>query len=158
MSTREESHTTTPRREFELIALRAQLVEIDPGREHVGLAVVHDAHHQERRLALRLVAAVRDDHRQTEDVPVALLLVDVGLAQREDAVGQHALGIGVDDAGLEAVLVVLRGRHLIEAVVGEELRPILERIAVDAADIGRLHRDDAVERDLAHRQTPIRPR
>ena len=52
---------------------------------------------------LRLAAAVRDDDRQAEDVPVALLLVDVGLAQRQDAVGQHALGVGVDDAGLEAV-------------------------------------------------------
>ena len=94
-----------------------------------------------------------DDVRQAEDVPVALLLVDVGLAQRRDPVDQHALGVGVDDAGLEAVAVVLGGGDLVEAVIGEEIRPGLQRVAVDAADIGGLQREDALERDGSHPMT-----
>ena len=104
VSMREESHTTRRLANFRSLPDGAIGVEIEAGRENVALAVVHDAHHHERRLALGLVAAVLHDVRQAEDVAVALLLVDVGLAERGDPVDQHALGVGVDDAGLEAFL------------------------------------------------------
>ena len=54
----------------------------------------------------------------------------------------------IDDAGREACLVVLGGRHLVEAIVEKEVRPAFQRAGVDAADIGRVDRHDAVERDV----------
>src|SRR4051812_46547648 len=61
------AHRDTPG-EFQIGPHGAIGVEIKAGREDAGLAVVHDAHHHERRLALGLVAAVLQDVRQTEDV------------------------------------------------------------------------------------------
>src|SRR3954470_18185643 len=58
--------------EFQVIARGADHVEIDTGRKHACLAVVHDARHHERRLGFRLVAAVLGHIGQTDDVPVAL--------------------------------------------------------------------------------------
>jgi hypothetical protein len=54
---REESHTTMRLYEFQIVARGANHVEIDAGREDVGLAVVHDAGHHERCLGLDFAAA-----------------------------------------------------------------------------------------------------
>ena len=102
VSMREESHTTSRLTNFRSLPVAPHDVEIDAGREHVGLPVVHDAHDHERRLGFGLVAAVPGHARQPEDMPIGLLLVDIGLAQRRDAVDQHALGVGVDHAGLRS--------------------------------------------------------
>ena len=122
-------------------------VEIHPGRKHVTLAIVHDPHYQKRRLAVGFRPDVASDVRQPENMTIALLFVDVDPAQRDDAVDQHPLGGGINDAGLHAGPVVLGGRDLVEAVVQERIRPGFQLVVVDASDVGRLEREDAVEGD-----------
>ena len=53
----------------------------------------------------------------------------------------------------EAAAVVFRGGDLVEAVVDEEIRPCLQLVAVDAADIGGLQREDALDGDGGHPMT-----
>ena len=78
---------------------------------------------------------------KTTRVPLAL--VDVGLAQRRDAVLQHGARIGIDDAGFVAPGDVLRRGHLVEAGIGEQLGPLLELLAVDGARVGGIQLDQS---------------
>ncbi len=72
---------------------------------------------------------------------IALALVDVDLAQRGDAVLQHAAGIGVDQAALQAGRHVLCRRHLVKAGIVEQLGPFLELLVVDDARISGVQLD-----------------
>src|SRR6185437_16504118 len=68
-----------------------------------------------------------------------MTLVNVGLAERSDAVEQHAPGIGENHAGLEPLRKIVRRRDLVVAVFLEEVWPCLDFAAVDATDIGVLN-------------------
>ena len=77
------------------------------------------------------------------DVPVALRLVDVGVAQRLDAVAQHRAALGVEHRERQASVFVLGGGDAVAAVLGEELRPVfqpafVERVSI--AGVKALHR------------------
>src|SRR2546426_6904790 len=75
----------------------------------------------------------------------SLALVDVGLAQGGHAIAQHAVAVRVDQADLEATTVVVGGGDLVEALLGEEARPVLEPVVVDGARVVGVERDDALE-------------
>ena len=68
-------------------------------------------------------------------MPVALRLVDVGMAQSRDAIGEHRARVGVDDGQRQAAFVVLRGGDAVAALVHKEPRPVLQPIVVDGVDI-----------------------
>src|SRR5476651_740728 len=100
--------------------VRRHLVSIAAGGEDLHLAVAHDAHDQERRLDLGDAVRLAQHHGQSDDVAIALALVDVGGAQRRDAVLQHGARIGVHHAAFETLGDILRRRHLVEALLEKE--------------------------------------
>src|SRR5262249_9133790 len=89
-------------------------VDIDPACEQVGMTVSHNADHKERRFGGNAVRPGRAQHRQADDMAVALALVDVGAPQRGDPVAQHRLRVGVDYPGAVATLAVVRRGNLVE--------------------------------------------
>ena len=94
--------------------------------------------------------------RHADDVAIALPLVDVGLAQRGDAVGQHRARVGIDDAGGIATAVIVGGGDLVEALFEEQARPVLQPIGVDAAGVFGVQRGQAEQRfGVASRHRPM---
>src|SRR5580704_6145189 len=78
-----------PFREARIVSLLADPVDIDAGREQVCASVAHDAHDQKRRLGRNAVGPGLAEHRQTNNMAVALALVNVGSPQRRDPIAQH---------------------------------------------------------------------
>ena len=64
-------------------------------------------------------------------MPVALRLVDVGVAQRLYAVAQHRAALGVQHRQRQAALLVLGGGDAVAAVLGEEVRPVFQPALVE---------------------------
>src|SRR5205823_7396937 len=112
-----------------------QKVEIAAGGEEIHRAVAHDADHEERRLGAHGALDFTEDRRQADEVTIGLTLVDVRPAQRRDPVAEHARRVGVDDARLEPPPVVVGGRDLVDARLGEEAGPRLEAVVVDRARV-----------------------
>src|SRR5581483_3079513 len=141
------------------VRILADGVDILACREEVHASVAHDARHQKRTFGPHHMTLFGDDRRTADDVAVALTLVDVGLAQRRDAVLQHRLRVGVNDAGLEPVPVIFRGGDLIEAALEEKFRPRLHTVVIDAARVLRVERGQALrETAVGHAQSPIKAR
>ena len=128
---RELSQTTTRAANTGPSAPKPHDVDVAPAGENVGRAVAHDADDQKRRLRPRHGAVRLDDERRAEDVPIGVAFVDVRLGERRDAIDEHRARVGVDQPRLEAVLVVLRRGDFVEAVLGEERRPVRQRAVVD---------------------------
>ena len=59
-------------------------------------------------------------------MPVGVALIYVGFAQRGDAIDQHGARVGEDDAGLQALAVVVGGGDLVDALPVKQARPFLE--------------------------------
>ena len=70
-----------------------------------------------------------------DDVPVALRLVDVGVAQRRHAVAQHGAALGIEDGEGKAARLVLGGGDAVGAVLGEEGGPVLEPVLVEGVGV-----------------------
>src|SRR4051794_28255729 len=68
-------------------------------------------------------------------MPIALRLVDRGLAQAQDAVRQHGAALAEVEARDEALLVALRGNDLVAAILGEERRPLFVAAVVYARGV-----------------------
>src|SRR5947208_1266414 len=115
------------------------LVEIAAGREELAVAVVHDAHRETSDEGLG--TAIRDaaDLRRADDMAIAVRLEDVGLAHRHDAIGQHALRGGIDDAVAQPGLVALPVGDQITAVLDKEIEPILQPVIVDSIGISSIN-------------------
>src|SRR5919198_1103279 len=88
-------------------ALLADPVDIDAARKQIRASIAHDAHNEKRRLGRDAVYAGCSKHRQTDDMAVALALVNVGSAQRRNPVTQHGTRVSIDDTGAVAAPVVL---------------------------------------------------
>src|SRR6185503_4100073 len=76
-------------------------------------------------------------------MPVALRLVDRGLAQAQDAVLEHAAALAEIEPRHVAALVALARDDLVAAFLGEEAGPFLVAAVVDAGGVLALQLLDA---------------
>ena len=65
-------------------------------------------------------------------------VVDVGLLQRDDAVGQHVTGAAAYDRQLQAALGIFARDHVIGAVGIEQRQPVVETSVIDCAGVARV--------------------
>lgn len=70
------------------------------------------------------------DQRRAQHVPIRLRLVDIGLAQARQAVLQHGAVVAVDEPDGSLHRPVLGGYHLVQAVLGEQRRPVLQPVVI----------------------------
>jgi hypothetical protein len=87
-----------------------------------------------------------------DDVAITLPLVDVGLAQRRDAIGQHRARVGIDEAGGIATAMIVGGSDLVEALFQEQAGPFLQSIRIDAVGVFRVQRRHAEQCLDVHRR------
>ena len=68
-------------------------------------------------------------------MPVAVRLVDIGGAQRQDAVLHHAPALAEHDADRQAARLVVPRGDAVAPVLGEEARPGLQIVLVDGPGV-----------------------
>jgi hypothetical protein len=74
---------------------------------------------------------------------VALAFIDVGLAQRRDAIAQHRPRGRIHDAERQALGDVLGGGDAVAPVIEEKVRPLLEAVGIDCVGIAAVEIGDA---------------
>ncbi len=62
--------------------------------------------------------------------------INVCLAQRHHAVGQHAPAVAHHCTRGQAAIGILTGNNLVQARVSKEVRPIFQSVFVDTLDVG----------------------
>src|SRR5215471_391019 len=68
-------------------------------------------------------------------MPVTLRLVDIGLAERADAILQHVARGRVDEAQRQPGVEILCRGHPVRAILGKKIGPAFEFVAVEAVDV-----------------------
>src|ERR1700730_13540552 len=91
--------------QLRLTVLELVEIEIAPGGENVGIAVLQDAHDQEGRFATYFALVFGKYRRLPDDMTIGLALVDICLPQRRHPIGQHSTRVRKDDTGFETVAV-----------------------------------------------------
>src|SRR5215510_2379469 len=84
-------------------------------------------------------------------MPIRVTLENIGLTQGGDAVYQHRARVGENEAGVQTLCMVVRSSDLVDALLGEELRPGVEITVVDCARVRRLHLTDEACNVVRHR-------
>src|SRR5258707_10211405 len=118
-----------------LAVIEDDVIVIAAGGEQRRLGAVHYARENEARLRLEGAVLAGSNQCGPDDVPIALRLVDIGLAQGTHAVAQHGARGRVDHAERQATLEVLRGGDAVAALLDEKVRPRLELVVVDRLSI-----------------------
>ncbi len=85
---------------------------------------------------------------------VALAFIDVGLAQRHDAIAQHRPRGRIHDAERQALHDVLGGGDAVAPVIEEKVRPRLQAVGIDCVRIARVEIGNAGDMLEIH-QNPI---
>src|SRR3954470_955998 len=111
-------------------------VDIAAGREQDHLAVLHRAYDDETCFGVERAVPLAGDAKTRDDVPIALRLVDIRVAQGADPIVQHVLRGRVDQPERQSGVVILGRGDAVAAILGEEIRPAFERVAVEAVGIG----------------------
>src|SRR5687768_7993382 len=135
-------------------AVAHDLVDIAAGAEHAHLAVMHGPHHDIARLGA--VDAVRGVEYlgRTDDVAIDMRLVHVHFAHRAHPVLEHAAVVAEPDADRPPELVLVTRDDLIDAILGEELRPALELVVIDGMHVLHHEPRDGIAHRSRHRHVP----
>jgi hypothetical protein len=68
-------------------------------------------------------------------MPIGVGLEKVSLAQRRDSVAQHWTSKTVHYASWQAQVSILFGSDLVDSILGEQIRPLLQAVGVYHADV-----------------------
>ena len=137
--------------EAERGAADVDAVEVAAGGEQAGFAVMHDADREEVRPRLGDPVRHPVDAHRPEHVPIAVRLEHQDAPQRRHPVDQHAARGAIDHPMPQPGLVAVAVGDQVAAIIGEEIRPFLEPVVVDAIGIGGAQIADAEpQRDVVH--------
>src|SRR5688572_11997235 len=100
--------------------------------EDLAAALVVGVHHHVVRPRQPVLAVAPLEHDVAHEAPLVVDLVDVDLEQRHYPVAQHALVLEVQPVAFHARLQVLARVDQVAAIVGEELRPVVQAVRVQA--------------------------
>ncbi len=128
-------------------------IEIPPSGERDRIAILRNAIHAEVRPHGEAVA-VPFDPWPSKQMPVRVRLIDIGGAERLNAILHHAAAIAVENPDRQSGLVALPRDDLVFAVLGEKARPPFQGPVVDRLGIVG---EQILDR-LAHRHKPISSR
>ena len=97
-----------------------------------------------------------DDLAAADDVPVVVDVVDVRLAQRDDAIAHHRLVPAIHPIAFEARIGILtRMNHVARILAVEEVDPTFQPVLVDAAGVFLVQAADAqFDFQNVHRRRP----